>query len=250
MSRYLVFQLYGPMASWGEPAVGETRHSSALPGRGALLGLLGAALGIRRDDDAALSAFNAGYQFILCAGGKPAWARDYHTVQVPRAARNHRDFTRREELRDPLRVETIISRRDYYSDGYWLVAVVALPGAPYPLEAIQAALTSPVFTLWLGRKSHPMGLPLCPQLFSGQANEAMLAAQAFYRQKLTQLGGRLSALGQFQPRCWWEGEHDGLVEDEVSIRRDSPLSRRRWQFGPRMGKQGVLKEQATCTCQK
>ena len=27
MNDYLVFQLYGPMAAWGEIAVGEMRHS-------------------------------------------------------------------------------------------------------------------------------------------------------------------------------------------------------------------------------
>ena len=40
----LIFQLYGPLASWGAPAVGETRPSSDHPGRAALLGLLASAL--------------------------------------------------------------------------------------------------------------------------------------------------------------------------------------------------------------
>ncbi|PAP57596.1 type I-E CRISPR-associated protein Cas5/CasD, partial [Salmonella enterica subsp. enterica serovar Braenderup] len=52
MSQYLVFQLHGPMASWGVDAPGEVRHSQAQPSRSALLGLLAAALGIRRDEEA------------------------------------------------------------------------------------------------------------------------------------------------------------------------------------------------------
>ncbi len=32
MNRYLIFQLQGPMASWGEIAVGEVRHTRALAG--------------------------------------------------------------------------------------------------------------------------------------------------------------------------------------------------------------------------
>jgi len=100
MNRYLIFQLQGAMASWGEIAVGDVRHTRALPGRSALLGLLAAALGIRRDDDAALNALNAHYQFIVCAGKLSAWARDYHTVQVPREARKVRYVTRKDELRD------------------------------------------------------------------------------------------------------------------------------------------------------
>ena len=52
MTDYLIFRLYAPLASWGEAAVGETRPTATYPGKGAVLGLLGAALGIRRDDDA------------------------------------------------------------------------------------------------------------------------------------------------------------------------------------------------------
>ncbi|HAU5458188.1 TPA: type I-E CRISPR-associated protein Cas5/CasD, partial [Cronobacter sakazakii] len=118
MNRYLIFQLQGPMASWGEIAVGEVRHTRALPGRSALLGLLAAALGIRRDDEAALNTLNQHYQFIVCAGKSSAWARDYHTVQVPREARKVRYFTRKDELRDAQMLVTTVSCRDYYADGY------------------------------------------------------------------------------------------------------------------------------------
>lgn len=52
MTDYLIFRLYAPLASWGEAAVGETRPIATYPGKGAVLGLLGAALGVRRDDDA------------------------------------------------------------------------------------------------------------------------------------------------------------------------------------------------------
>ena len=54
----LVFRLYGPMASWGEIAVGENRHTANYPSKSALLGLLGAALGIERDDEAGSSNYN------------------------------------------------------------------------------------------------------------------------------------------------------------------------------------------------
>ena len=49
--EYLLFRLYGPLASWGEIAVGESRHTAAYPGKAALIGLLAAALGIRRDEE-------------------------------------------------------------------------------------------------------------------------------------------------------------------------------------------------------
>lgn len=46
MSQYLIFQLHGPMASWGVDAPGEVRHTHELPSRSALLGLLAAGVGI------------------------------------------------------------------------------------------------------------------------------------------------------------------------------------------------------------
>lgn len=59
MSQYLIFQLHGPMASWGVDAPGEVRHTHELPSRSALLGLLAAGVGIRRDDTERLNAFIA-----------------------------------------------------------------------------------------------------------------------------------------------------------------------------------------------
>ncbi|EAO1481117.1 TPA: type I-E CRISPR-associated protein Cas5/CasD, partial [Salmonella enterica subsp. enterica serovar Java] len=123
MSQYLVFQLHGPMASWGVDAPGEVRHSHELPSRSALLGLLAAALGIRRDEEERLNAFNRHYQFLLCASGNPRWARDYHTVQMPKEVRKARYFSRREELQDPELLSALISRRDYYTDAWWMIAV-------------------------------------------------------------------------------------------------------------------------------
>ena len=40
MSELLVFRLFGPLASWGEIAVGQVRPSAVRPTRSALLGLL------------------------------------------------------------------------------------------------------------------------------------------------------------------------------------------------------------------
>ncbi|MEN9864624.1 MAG: hypothetical protein RL748_214, partial [Pseudomonadota bacterium] len=46
--EFLLFQLQAPLASWGGAAVGEFRGSEEYPGQSALLGLLGAALGLTR----------------------------------------------------------------------------------------------------------------------------------------------------------------------------------------------------------
>ncbi len=84
MSQYLIFQLHGPMASGASMPRRSARHTHELPSRSALLGLLAAGVGIRRDDTERLNAFNRHYSLVVCASRNPRWARDYHTVQMPK----------------------------------------------------------------------------------------------------------------------------------------------------------------------
>lgn len=80
MKEYLVFS---SMRRWrrGEEASGEIRHSATVPTRSALLGLLAAALGIRRDEEARLNNFNRHYHLAVHAlASQDRWLRDYHTV--------------------------------------------------------------------------------------------------------------------------------------------------------------------------
>ncbi|HHB8312376.1 TPA: type I-E CRISPR-associated protein Cas5/CasD [Klebsiella pneumoniae] len=248
MSQYLVFQLHGPMASWGVDAPGEVRHSHELPSRSALLGLLLAALGIRREEEQRLNAFNQHYSFLLCASSEPRWARDYHTVQMPKEVRKARYFSRREELQDPELLSALISRRDYYTDAWWMIAVAVTPDAPYSVEQLHEALRYPVFPLYLGRKSHPLALPLMPLLLEGHAAEVLRQAYRQYQERFNLL--RLS-LRQLQDQCWWEGEHAGLVANKILRRRDCPLNRQHWLFGERSMNQGTwLSKEETCTSQE
>jgi CRISPR system Cascade subunit CasD len=243
MTDYLLLRLYGPLASWGEIAVGESRHSAVHPSRSALLGLLGAALGIERDDDAGQRALIQGYRFgikLECAGSP---LRDYHTIQVGVPPRKFQFRSRRQELAAD-KVETILSAREYRCDSLALVAVEALPGAPVDLDALAQALRQPHFPLYLGRKSYPLALPLLPQRVStASLREALDGAQ------LPSLLGLLDSrqpqqvwpsrqdrqafrLGQV--RYYWEdGMQAGMAPSFESTRHDQPLSRSRWQFAPR-----------------
>ncbi|VTP17596.1 CRISPR system Cascade subunit CasD [Phytobacter ursingii] len=248
MSQYLVFQLHGPMASWGVDAPGEVRHSHELPSRSALLGLLAAALGIRRDEEERLNHFNRHYAFLLCASKNPRWARDYHTVQMPKEVRKAHYFSRREELSDPELLSALISRRDYYTDAWWMVAIAVTPDAPYSLEQLRDALQHPIFPLYLGRKSHPLALPLAPLLLEGAAPDVLNEAYRQYRDNFNRLKLPLAKL---QSECWWEGEHDGLQANKVLRRRDRPMSRQQWTFGERAVNQGsLLIKEESCTSQK
>src|SRR5437667_11446863 len=100
---FLVFQLQAPLSSWGDTAVGEYRGTYDYPGEAALVGLLGAALGLRREQEIEHAALCLGYGFAVGVQSSGTLLRDYHTAQVPgRAAlRDRPHATRRHELAVP-----------------------------------------------------------------------------------------------------------------------------------------------------
>lgn len=247
MGDYVVFRLYGPMASWGEIAVGESRHSAVYPSKSALIGLLGAALGIRRDDEAAQTTLAEGYRFgiKLLAAGSPL--RDYHTVQAPPQQKKMRYRTRRQEVADPDRLGTLLSAREYRCDSVAVVAVHMLPNAPYSLADLLGALERPHFPLYLGRKSCPLAVPLQAQLISAKSVRAALdnvslhsltALATSKRPELVEWPSDTDRyalrLNNKAVRYYWEDDMDAGMQASMSlVRHDQPISRQRWQFAPR-----------------
>ena len=246
MTEYLLFRLYGPMASWGEIAVGESRHSAVHPSRSALLGLLGAALGIDRNDDEAQQALIEGYRFAVKVESAGTPLRDYHTVQSPPARKSVVYRTRAQELGNRQALETLLSTREYRCDALAVVATEALDAARWTLGELAAALRRPVFPLYLGRKSCPPALPLAPEVVSAAnlreafalRQRSMLAlAREFGETDVdwpTQDDVRALSLRREAVRyCWEDGMEAGMEPDMQTVRVDQPLSRRRWQFTPR-----------------
>ena len=259
---YLLFRLYGPLASWGEIAVGESRHTAVYPSKSALIGLLASSLGIRRDEEQKQQALAEGYQFAVKVLSTGQLLRDYHTVQVPRSTGAVHYRTRREELvagTSPL--GTILSSREYRCDAFALVAVKPLETAPYTLAELKDSLRKPKFHLYLGRKSCPLAAPLNPCIKPGNSFGQVLEQYSFGALYLsdstmkevekTLAGGittsqliencdivsnfskedkRWLSAGREPVRYYWEGDDQDLKAQQVLTRHDQPLSRRRWQF--------------------
>jgi CRISPR system Cascade subunit CasD len=244
--EYLLFRLYGPMASWGEIAVGEMRHSEIKPSKSALIGLLGAALGITRQQDEQQKALAKGYRFgikMLSVGGV---MRDYHTAQAPDSVGKFSYRTRRDELvTGRARLGTVLSSREYRTDSQALVAICVNPDSTWSLEQLANALKQPRFHLYLGRKSCPLSAPLNPQIIQADGFRAVLDGY--------QPGELLCEEQEWKSdRRWlpydeashyfWEGEITDFAVASKSFtpetvqqlrRHDQPLSRDRWQFQPR-----------------
>jgi CRISPR system Cascade subunit CasD len=246
----LVFRLYGSMASWGEIAVGENRHSANYPGKSAVIGLLGAALGIARDNEEKQQELQQGYALAVEVVTAGNLLRDYHTTQVPDSVGKFTYRTRRDELiLGKQRLGTILSSREYRTDALALVAIRALSDAPFTLAEIQSALLQPKYHLYLGRKSCPLAAPLQPQLITDQAN--YFAAFKAYQHK-PMLPPSIASDGTLAQRdydwlgrpndrhYYWEGLPEDFSDDTLALtrrqtrtRHDQPLSRKRWQFMPR-----------------
>lgn len=249
--EFLVFQLQAPLSSWGDTAVGEYRGSYEHPGESTLIGLLGAALGMRREDDPGHAALRQGYGFALGVQSGGKLLRDYHTAQVPGRAslKGCPHATRKDELdvrKDEL--NTILSTRDYRQEAASLIAVQPRNDVPYSLEALATALRKPRFVLYLGRKSCPPAVPLYPQIVNA---DSALAAFRNYQARLEaqrnanrDRRGRLplEAIGELIRLVWGDGVEAGAPADLSAPRKDRLIRRQGWQFGDRMEHVALLRE--------
>ena len=234
MPRYLTFALVAPLASFGSIAVGERRGSWTRPGRSAVLGLIGACLGVEREDDAGQAALARDYGLALLCHAPGTLLADYHTAQAAPAQRNRHFATRAAELRAP-DLNTILSRRDYRA-GAWHLGAVWTRAAPprWSLDDLAAAMNQPVFLPYLGRKSCPLGLPLAPCVQEADDPPAALLHR-HAEGKEARLRSRVLNEGtQARTGTIVVLDADDAAEDRrtqrIEVRRDQPRSRRLWQF--------------------
>jgi CRISPR system Cascade subunit CasD len=241
----LIFQLQAPLSSWGDAAVGEYRPTADYPSQSAIHGLLGAALGIDRDDEEAQSALRTGFRIAVGVLDQGSLLRDYHTSQVPSRTdlKKRPHATRRDELLVPKEdLNTILSSRDYRQNAGSLVAVQPMAPAPYSLQELAAALATPRFVLYLGRKSCPPAAPLHPRVFGAGSIRAAFDA---YQEQLSALiqhhapvysNAKVNAI---QKIAWGDdfGNDDmaniGAPRDFSVNRKDQVISRKGWQFADR-----------------
>ncbi|HGX92787.1 MAG TPA: type I-E CRISPR-associated protein Cas5/CasD [Candidatus Tenderia sp.] len=232
MREFLLFRLYGPLAAWGEVAVGENRPSASHPSKSALLGLVAAALGIKRDQEAQLKALNSGFCLGVRVDAAGELLRDYHTAQVPPQRRKVTHYTRGDELRGE-GLYTILSSRDYRTDSYCSIALWPSGQVDsFSLAEIQAALLQPKLSLYLGRKSCPLGLPMAPRLL-----QVATLKQAFDQyDEANELLMEPITGASVQRHYYWEqldAEQAGISTTMRFSRRDQLTSRQRWQFSER-----------------
>lgn len=209
MQRFLVFGLNASLGAMGDLAGHERRGALSWPGRSAIIGLMGAALGIRRNGD--FTALD-GLDIVVGVFDAGAFLRDYHTVQTIPSAAVKAPNARPEALRAASgRTNTSITLRDYRTGVLFGVAVRG-----EGLEAVAAALNEPVFPLYLGRKSCSLSAPPGARIVMGETPEAAL---------------RQLILPPWRPEARL---HAVVVEDPYGeVVHDQAIDRSRWHFAPR-----------------
>lgn len=236
MAQFLIFDLYGPLASWGEIAVGEVRGSADHPTRSALLGLVASALGISRSDEAGQQKLSKNYRFGVRLDAPGEALRDYHTVQFPTGKGARGLITRADELRYERR-SAMLTSRDYRVDAHYTICLWSTSDQPpWSLNDLAQALKKPAFPMFLGRKSCPLALPLRPEILDADSLLDALSQRA-----LPPTLSPLAATGFARPndtaRLYWRPDgaaiNVGVEPAQLSERWDEPTSRARWQFARR-----------------
>jgi CRISPR system Cascade subunit CasD len=169
----LALYLDAPMQSWGYQSRFNRRTTLAYPTRSGVIGLLGAALGIERDDRRRLAELNGENLHMEILGlarvdakGRarlPSLLTDYHTVGGGYDSRTQRQWMPRKA--NNASPDTVLTYREFLSDVRF---GVLLAGDRALLEECQRALINPRWGLWLGRKCCIPASPICQGFFENR----------------------------------------------------------------------------------
>jgi CRISPR system Cascade subunit CasD len=236
MPSFLLITLAAPLASFGELAGHERRGGRERPGKSALTGLLGAALGVRREDHESQQALAETIETGVRVDNPGHALQDFHTTQTISSKNNFHPQTRAEALAHGER-NTILTRRDYRADVLYTAAYQPLAACPWTLEQMAGAMRKPFFTLCLGRKSCPLSLPLNPRIIEAENMLAALEHHAALHDDSKQTVLR-NAVSKGRTAPYIAISATAISEQDNRAPRlertsDQPLDRLRWHFAER-----------------
>ena len=136
----LLLRLAAPLQAWGADSKFETRKTNREPTKSGVIGLLAAALGLRRDESEALARL-AQLRFGIRVEREGQLLVDYHIAKTQDQKTSY------------------VTYRHYLQDAVFLAGLESEDEAL--LRELEAALRHPVYPLYLGRRSCPPTLPLC-----------------------------------------------------------------------------------------
>lgn len=241
--KFLVFELHGAFASWGSHAIGDIRRSEKMPTRSAILGILGAALGISHNETDRLNELEQKLAIAVRQDIAGHSIIDYHTVQTPHGTDVSKyAHSRKEAL--AIKHATKLTYREYLNDAWYTVAIWEKNHSSEEehsskiLQSLSEALISPKFTLYLGRRACIPSLPIKGKIVITNTLEEAFSACFHLRDELSEL----NKIENKSVMVEWEGDPPlGGIKHLLEIeRRDAVLDRKRWQFSLRTVKKGSV----------
>lgn len=168
MPNTLFLRLEGPLQSWGERARWSLRDTAPEPTKSGVVGLLGCALGWEHDQD--LRRIAEAVRIGVRCDRPGVVLRDYHTVSGGVMSAQGK-VKINATTRTP---ETVVSNRMYLCDASFLVAVQS--SADW-VERLEQAVQTPVWPVYLGRKSCPPARPVYEAVGNYASLEDALASR-------------------------------------------------------------------------
>ena len=205
--KTILLKFSGPLQSYGTSSHFQTRYTDYYPSKSAVLGLLAACLGYRRDEEEKLRELST-LKFAVRIDQQGGLLKDYHIA-----------ITDKEIVEIP---QTYVTNRYYLEDALF---VVALSGIDELIATLIKSIQSPYFQPFMGRRS----LPVPVDFFLGVSAEDILdslrnlpwqAAPWYKKKKWKQGVGEKISLEVYAD--------EEIVEEEKIIRsklrRDVPVS--------------------------
>ena len=137
--KTIILKFSGPLQSWGTKSNFETRHTDFYPSKSAVIGIISAALGYRRDEDEKISKLNE-LEFVVRVDQPGRLCRDYHTAHKYK--------------KDGTEERTYVTNRYYIEDAIFIVAI-SHSDDEY-ISKIYDALKHPWFQMFMGRRALPV----------------------------------------------------------------------------------------------
>lgn len=235
MGDFLVFRLAAALAATGDVAAQARRDVERWPARSAVLGVVGAALGLRRDDADDQGALESGYDVGVRVREVGTLLRDYHTVQTVPSGAVKRPRTRAdalEQARSKDALNTILTEREYREGMYAEVALSSRDGARWTFEELADALKRPRFVLYFGRKACPLTSPVHPVRV--EASDVLTAFERYAALPAHEASPECPPVGTDAFAALDVGLGVGELVGAERLRRwDAARDRRRWHFAER-----------------
>lgn len=172
MATYLILKLQGAMQAWGTHTYEDYRPTNLFPTRSGIVGLLGACLGIEREDVQARKTLVNGLVMAVRADERPGLTSqiitDYHTILEAR------------KVDGKARKDAILSSREYLCDAEYTIALT-LSNSGSRLSELAKAVQKPHYTPVMGRKSCPLHRPLYEANIEAESLAAALAKVSPHR---------------------------------------------------------------------